>query len=320
MSVDDRLRAGLTEYAARLPEPDVELRFYRSLAIHRRRRAARLVGAVSALVAAACAVAVLAPVATGRGGPLWPAGDATPRPTVQGSYAGLAQALPDLPGSSGRWGLDFGDDGRVTASAPRGADRGPEAAGSLRGDLLTTELFAKDACTGVAPGIYTVARVADRVVLEVSRERCAERARLLTGTTWVSTRTTSWNGPRIPEGRWVREVTVDELHERGYVPSQELLGSNFLDDGAGRFHLEFAGARFYVFVEDDDGSLVLGDQGDVSYDALGRWVQNLSLAVEWSLEGDTLTTRNVAPVDGVRLTDAQPDERLVLEGTWRRTG
>ena len=319
MSVDDRLRAGLTEYAARVPEPDVELRFHRSLAVHRRRRGLRWASAVSSLVVAACAVAVLSQVWTGRPGPGWQAGDATQALTVQGSYAGLAQGLPDTPGSSGRWGLEFGDDGRVTVSAPFSSGRSPEAAGTLRGGVLTTELFARDACTGVSSGTYTVAQVADRVVLQVALEACAERARPLTGTTWVSTRTTTWNGPTIPEGRWARDITVAELNDHGYFPTQ-VLRSNFLDDGEGRFHLEFAGTKFYVFIEDDNGSLVLGDQGDVSYDALGRWVQNLNLAVEWSLEGDTLTTRNVAPVDGVRLTEASPDERLVLEGIWRRTG
>ena len=317
MSVDERLRAGLAEYATRLPEPDVELRFRRSLAIHRR-RALRRVSVITGLVAAACAVVVLSVVWSGSPGRLWPAGDDAPTPTVRGSYAGLAKGLPGQPRSSGRWGLEFAADGAVSAIAPTGSGREPEAAGTLTGNVLTTGLFASDSCAGTASGRYTLERVGDRVVLRVAEDRCAARTALLTATTWVSTQTRTWNGPRIPPGRWVRDITVAEMHERGYFPAPDVLASNFLADGEGRSYLEFVGDKFFVFVEDDEGSLVVGDQGDVSYDGLGRWVQNLNLAVEWSLEGGTLTTRNAAPVPGVRLAEATPDERYALEGTWRR--
>ncbi|WP_299445694.1 hypothetical protein [uncultured Phycicoccus sp.] len=319
MSVDDRLRAALTAYAACLPEPEVELRFHRVLALHRRRRALRLVSAAAGLVAA-CAVVSISLGWPARPAALWPSGDITPTSRVEGAYAGLARALPDIPRSAGRWGLDFGEDGRMTASAPTGSGRSPEPAGWLRGDAVTTELFAEDACRDTAPGTYTVARLADRVVLEVAEDRCAARMSLLTATTWVSTLATSWNGPRIPDSRWVRDIDVAELRKQGYTLTPDALRANFLDDGHGRFHLEFTGTKFYVFVEDEDGSLVLGDQGDVSYDALGRWVQNLSLAVEWRLDGDALVTENVDPVHGVRLNPATAEERFALEGTWHRAG
>ena len=67
MSVDERLRAGLAEYATRLPEPDVDQRFHRSLAIHRR-RALRRVGFITGLAAAVCAVVVLSVVWAGSPG------------------------------------------------------------------------------------------------------------------------------------------------------------------------------------------------------------------------------------------------------------
>lgn len=316
MSVEERLRAGLTEYAAHLPEPDVELRFRRSLAIHRR-RALRRVGVITGLAAAACAVVVLAVIWPGSSGRLSPAGDDAPPPTMTGSYAGLAEGLPGQPRSSGRWTLEFAA-GAVTAIAPIGSGRGPEAAGTLTGNVLITGLFARDSCAGTSVGRYTLQRIGDRAVVRAVEDRCAARTALLNATTWVSTQTRTWNGPRIPPSCWVRDVTVDEMHQRGYFPAPDVLASNFLADGKGRTYLEFAGDKFFHFVEADDGSLVVGDQGDVSYDGLGRWVQNLNLAVEWSIEGDTLTTRNAAPVPEVRLADATPDEQYALEGTWHR--
>lgn len=316
MSVDERLRAGLAEYATRLPEPDVDQRFHRSLAIHRR-RALRRVGFITGLAAAACAVVVLSVVWAGSPGRQWQAAEG-PAPTVQGTYAGLAQALPGQPRTSGRWSLEFTADGRVTVLAPTGSGREPEDAGSVSGNVLTTGLFADDSCAGASPGRYSLQRVGHHVVLLAAEDRCAARTAFLTGTTWVSTEVTTWDGAKVPQGRWVRDVTVADMHQRGYFPAPDVLAANFLEDGEGRSFLEFAGDKFFVFIEDDQGSLVVGDQGDVSYDGLGRWVQNLNLAVEWSFEGDTLITRNAAPVPGVRLAEATPDERFFLEGTWRR--
>ncbi|WP_377641316.1 hypothetical protein [Oryzobacter terrae] len=319
MSVDERLRAGLAEAASRLPEPDLEMRFHRSLAIHRRRRSTRRLSAAAALVAA-CTVVGIAVIGPDRPGLSWPTADSPSRLDSGGSYTGLAPGLPGVPGSAGQWRLDVADDGQVTASAPVGADRGPAAAGWLRGGRLTTDLFSPDACNGAAPGTYTVKRVADRLVLQADQDRCPARVRLLTTTNWVSALNSSWQGPTIPEGRWSKEVDVAELRQGGLDLGPATLRANFLDDGRGRFHLDISGTKLYVFVEDDDGTLVLGDEADTSYDALGRLVQNLDLALEWTLEGDTLVIGDIAPVQGVRLTEATPEERLALEGTWRRAG
>jgi hypothetical protein len=42
------------------------------------------------------------------------------------------------------------------------------------------------------------------------------------------------------------------------------------------------------------------------------------MAIEWSIKGDTLTTRNVVPVEGPRPTPTRTEERAVLEGIWQR--
>ena len=75
MSVDDRLRTGLTANATALREPDVEHLLGKALAAHRRRRALRRAG-LAGLAAAACAAVVLPMVWNANTAPKPPAGTA----------------------------------------------------------------------------------------------------------------------------------------------------------------------------------------------------------------------------------------------------
>jgi hypothetical protein len=316
MSVDDRLRTGLSANAAALREPDIELILGQALDAHQRRRALRWVR-VTGLAAAACA-ALLLPVVWHTSTTHGPPAGRTPT-TLPGGYAGLVATLPGAPQASGRWALEFGADGHVVATAPNRYGKGvPETIGMLDGRTLRTDLFEKDLCQGRGPGRYALSRRADQLVLDVLRDTCTPRVSFFTATTWISDGVTAYSGARIPEGRWARDVTVQQLRDGGFHPDTAWLASNGFTDGSSRFVVEFAGTRWFIFVETDQGGLELGDQGTVTFDPLGRWVQNGVTAIEWSLEGDVLTTRNAVPVEGIRPLPTDPSDSAVLEGRWQR--
>jgi hypothetical protein len=315
MSVDSRLRRGLSANAAALREPDVELILGKALDAHRRRRALRWVG-VTGLAAAACAVLLLPAVWHTNTTHRPPVGR-TPT-TLLGGYAGLVGTLPGAPQASGRWALELDADGRVVATAPNRYGKGvPQTIGMLDGRILRTDLFEKDLCQGRGPGRYAPSRRADQLVLGVLSDTCAPRVSFFTATTWISDGVTAYTGARIPEGRWARDVTVKQLRDGGFHPDAAWLASNGFTDGGSRFVIEFAGSRWFIFVETDQGGLEIGDQGTVKFDALGRWVQNDVTAIEWSLEGDVLTTRNAVPVEGIRPLPTNPSDEAVLEGRWQ---
>lgn len=315
MSVDDRLRAGLAANAELGLDPDVEQHLARVMERSRRRRALRWVTLASGVAVAGTAVALAVTVG-------WGADDRSPRPATTstqaapGRYAGLVGALPGAPDASGRWTLYLDGGGRLTVTAPPGSTRDLSGTqGVLAGDRLRTTLFQHDLCQGQPAGTYTVERSAERLALVRLVDPCTARSTLLGTTTWVSTAVSTWGGPTIPDGRWTRDVTTAQARAQGFRASPEWLAANGLTDGRSRLYLDFRRASWTVIVEDDGGSPAVGDQGRVVYDALGRWVQAGSLAIEWSVDGDTLTTRNVVRVDG---RPAEPDERFVLEGVWTR--
>lgn len=315
MSVDERLRAGLAANAAQGVDPDVEQLLERVLERSRRLRARRWVTLTTGVAAACTALALLATVR-------WAADDRSPHPATTsthvapGRYAGLVEAVPGAAEASGRWTLDLDARGRLTVTAPPGFTRDHSGTqGVLNGDRLRTTLFQHDLCRGQAAGTYAVERRADHLGLVRLKDPCAARSVLLGATSWVPTAVSAYSGPTIPDGRWARDVTTGQAQAQGFRASPEWLAANGLTDGTSRIYLEFRRSTWTVIVEDDGGSPAVGDQGTVVYDALGRWVQAGSLAIQWSVDGDTLTTRNVVRVDG---RPAEPDERFVLEGAWTK--
>jgi hypothetical protein len=316
MSVDDRLRTGLAANALTV-EPDVEALLSSALTRYRRRRALRWAG-VTALAAAACAAVVLVLVLHDdhAGRPL-PARTTTTQ-TLVGRYAGLVDPPAGTPQLSGRWVLAF-DNGKLTVTAPPGyTGTLTGTQGTLTGRTLETNLFAHDLCAGQTPGTYRLETHGEDATIGLLRDQCGVRTTILTSARWVSTAVATYTGPRIPDGRWSRDVTVADMHARGYYPNKDVLTSNWLDDGKGRSVLEFHGDHWVLYAEDNQGKLEIADQGDVTYDALGRWVQNGVLAVQWSLAGDTLSTYNVVQINGSVPALAGPDETFALGGTWKR--
>ncbi|WP_157581734.1 hypothetical protein [Phycicoccus sp. Soil803] len=320
MPVDDRLRVGLTANAAALREPDVELLLGQAFAAHRRRQARRWAG-VAGVAAAACAALVVTLMGQTAPKPV-PAPPVGPTPaTLHDRYAGLVAPFAEAPHVSGRWVLVRGADGKLVANPPNRYGTGdPVVAGRIgRGGVFGTDMFHQDNLICDSPGgKYRIADRGDQLVFESVDDFCVSRVQFFTKTTWISTSVTAYTGPRIPDGRWARDVTVGQLNDVRFWPDAAWKTSNGFSDGTGRIVIEFAGSRWFILFENDQGGLEIRDQGTVRYDALGRWVQNGSTAVEWSIRGETLTTRNAVPVEGLHPLPARDADRGVLEGSWRR--
>ena len=320
MPVDDRLRVGLTANATALREPDVDILLGQAFAAHRRRQARRWAG-VAGLTAAACAalVVTLMGQTAPKPAPAPPVGTTTA--TLLERYAGLVAPFAEAPNVSGRWVLARSADGTVVATPPNRYGRGEQLlAGRIgREGVFGTDLFRPGNHICDSPGgKYRIADRGDRLVFESVDDGCVSRVQFFTKTTWISTRVTAYTGPRIPDGRWARDVTVGQLNDVRFWPDAAWKTSNGFSDGKGRFVIEFAGSRWFIFFENDQGGLEIGDQGPVTYDALGRWVQHDMTAIEWSVRGDTLTTRNAVPVEGLPPLTASDTDRGVLEGSWER--
>lgn len=188
MSVDDRLRIGLSRNACSL-DPDVELLLVSARAMHRRSRWLRRGAAAAGLVAAACAAGAV--VWSGWAGdhqpPVVPATSTSPSIVLHGRYAGQVAALPSAPTIAGRWMLDFGSAGMLGVTAP--ATYPGVVSGSLfavRGRELRTDLFSQDACSGQPVGQYSVSRTGPRLTLVVVDDPCSARVGVLATTTWTS--------------------------------------------------------------------------------------------------------------------------------------
>lgn len=155
---------------------------------------------------------------------------------------------------------------------------------------------------------------------------CAGATDGTSGTASVSSTTDSaastGPGARIPDGTWSREVTTAEISRRGLTIAPEVIVGNYLDDGRARLVLKTQGSRWSILVEDNEGAFEVGDQGDTSYDAKGRWVQASDSSggsglIVWAVSGDTLTTSMARTTSGPQPAD---DDRLFLEGDWQRQG
>ncbi|MFK5636118.1 hypothetical protein [Ornithinimicrobium sp. LYQ103] len=192
MSVDDRLSRGLSRNAHTL-NPQVELSLEAAWARHRRARRARWAAAATGVLAAACAVLVLA--LTGGWWVPAPRSSVAPAKTpieivdLQGRYSGEVAPLPSAPGAEGPWVLDFRSNGVLEVTAP------PTYPGVVSGVLysldqgtLRTDLFGQDLCSGQPLGAYTVSRTADKLGLTVGDDPCAPRVSVLEGTTWTTAR------------------------------------------------------------------------------------------------------------------------------------
>ena len=125
----------------------------------------------------------------------------------------------------------------------------------------------------------------------------------------------------IPDGTWVREITTAEITRRGLNLAPEEITSNYLDDGSAQLVLKTQGARWSILVQDDAGEFEVGDLGETTYDAQGRWVQSSdstgsTVLLVWKVNGDALTTSQLTSPEGQPL--GEDGAQLFLEGAWQR--
>jgi hypothetical protein len=182
MSVDDRLRAGLSANATAF-QPAVESGLDEVRAQGRRGRV-RVAG-VAGLVAAAAAVGVLAvdwPDVSDRPPPATP--PTSPTAALFGRYESDVTRPAPL---SGHWALDLDGSGTLRVIPPDGYS------GVVSGTLfsadasrLRTNLFFQDVCAGLGNGEFSWTRPGAHLVLEDSDEPCAARGQFLTENTWVA--------------------------------------------------------------------------------------------------------------------------------------
>jgi hypothetical protein len=183
MSVDDRLRAGLSANASAF-QPAVESGLDEVRGRGRRGRAARVAGAAG-LVAAAAAVGVLVVTwsdSSDRPPPATP--PTSPTAALFGRYESDVTRPARL---SGHWVLEFAGNGTVRVIPPDGYS------GVVSGTLFTadaarlrTNLFFQDVCADLGNGEFSWARPGARLVLADSNEPCAERGQFLTENTWIA--------------------------------------------------------------------------------------------------------------------------------------
>lgn len=195
MSVDERLRAALTEQADTVaPEVDVALDLVRDRGHAIRRR-----GAALGLVAAAAAAAVVAGLVgwtdLGRSPRDLPAGvPSSSAPAVaptrganptalRGGLDGVVTTPAEL---AGRWTIRLNGNATLDVLAPEGYD------GVVTGALYTadrstfrTTVFGADLCAGEGTGIYRWLAVGERVEFEEVSDPCATRAAFFEDSVWT---------------------------------------------------------------------------------------------------------------------------------------
>jgi hypothetical protein len=131
------------------------------------------------------------------------------------------------------------------------------------------------------------------------------------------------DGPRIPDGSWSTVHTIADARRQGLSPKdvREVFG----EDGRFRVTLKIAGSTWVELGDDDeDGVMVPGDGGALSYDDQGRAVlvsrsqgcPGCVGVLVWSLKGDVLSLR-LAEADSPDIA-GNPVDRLVNEGDFRR--
>lgn len=181
MSIEDRLRSGLTANADPTPPP-VEAHLVAVNRRYRRRLAVRAVTATAAVVVLA-AVGWWAVAQLLGGGHLEPA-----EQTVPGTYRVAVQDSDVTGDLAGTWLVTLGSDGSITYTTPlaSGLVAGVGESYVLEGDQLRTNaLIGFPGCqrTNPATGTYTVTADRDGVTFRVVSDGCAAR-RALFGSPW----------------------------------------------------------------------------------------------------------------------------------------
>lgn len=190
MSVDDRLREGLTRNASAY-QPDVETRLRQVMPAAVRRRRLTVIGNRWMPMAAACAVLVLVLAGIALHVRRTPAPTPTPPVTVEHLTGHLRATLPDRPGAlrkdglAGTWVLHLRPDGTMQVSGPVTYHGVLSAAlFDTSGNVLRTSVFGQDLCSGMRVGTYTWHRVGSRVQFAIADDPCPGRVAVLTTVPW----------------------------------------------------------------------------------------------------------------------------------------
>ncbi len=179
MSLDRRLRRDLST-AASTYAPDVETvlgdvtaRGQRSRA---RRRAAGAGLAGLAIVVGAVFVGMQTePTEVESAATTIPSGD------IDGRY--VATLGPEAGDLAGTWTMELGADGSI-ALTPPGGTVAETYVYSVERDVLRTNAFVDDRCTGRPNGSYRWRLTGDQFTLVRTSDACADRATILASTTW----------------------------------------------------------------------------------------------------------------------------------------
>lgn len=182
MSVDDRLRAGLSANATAF-HPAVESSLDEVRGRGRRGRSKRI-GVAAGLVAAASAVVLVVS---------WPDPSeqpepSTPAPSPTSELFGRYESEVTQPGRlAGHWVLEFDGNGTVVVTPPS------TYAGVVSGTLFTadgttlrTNLFAQDVCADLGNGEFSWTREGARLALAEHDEPCASRGQFFTENAWIA--------------------------------------------------------------------------------------------------------------------------------------
>jgi hypothetical protein len=126
---------------------------------------------------------------------------------------------------------------------------------------------------------------------------------------------TAYDGPRIPNSTWTKEVTRADARAAG-ISDQNPFIRDFGADGVLPLTLKYEADSYSVLVTNDQGSSEVGDFGTLVYDAPGRLTMTsgspgcpgCEYPVTWEIRGDRLVLAaapgaSIPKVDGFVLLD-----------------
>ncbi len=188
VSLDERLVRSLTR-SSEIVDPDVGPNLARA-----RRRGSRLVLAhraagIAFLVAAAAGAFFVVPKLAGHDRTVPDVQPHSPTGSFEADVHSAAAPIRQYQ-LNGRWELSFLEDGRILFAGPPAArvrQLRPAYTFQTVGNVLTTDLFARDACSGDGPGRYRWSSAGSGITFLIETDSCPARRELLTSSMWSVT-------------------------------------------------------------------------------------------------------------------------------------
>ncbi len=140
------------------------------------------------------------------------------------------------------------------------------------------------------------------------------------GATAADAPSSEWTGEVIPDGTYTKTNTKADARRLG-LPKDMI---SEMPDGGSRVELKIAGDVWVVLVE-EDGAMLVGDEGTATYDADGNWVTTSNsygcpgcvATVGWTFKDQRLTLKLLDTTEAGDPVDLLIG-RLVMEGEWAR--